>query len=269
MTNKKLTIISVSLLSLFLAATFAAFRQQAQDKSSHKKDESTVVQRGQFTAEERAYSKEYNKIYSKKHGLNLDVLIELGNSRGKSEVVGTALGIPFQAQFNRPVHKSPTKFLMNLSCKSDAVVVGSIKSKAAHLIENETFIYTQYEFWVEDIVKDNTASPITVNEIIQVTRPGGLIKINEQLIQAEDRKYAPLEANKKYLLFLKFVPAAKGYMVADVDGDFVLEGDSFKTISSTTDVRDFKGIDDFQALANNTRSFALADCGENTTGEKK
>jgi hypothetical protein len=58
-------------------------------------------------------------------------------------------------------------------------------------------------------------------------------------------------------------------MVADVDGDFVLEGDSFKTISKTSDFRDFKGIDDFQALANYTRSFASADCGENATGEKK
>lgn len=268
MTNKKLTIISVSLLPLFLAATFAAFRQQAQDKSSHKKDESTVVQRGQFTAEERAYSKEYNKRYSNFHDLQLDRLIEAGK-HNKSQIVHKNIGLPFNAHFPYLGQKSPIKFLMNLSCKSDAVVVGSIESKAAHLIENETFIYTQYEFWVEDVVKNNPASSITVNEIIQVTRPGGLIKINDQLIQAEDRKYAPLEANKKYLLFLKFVPAAKGYMVADADADFVLEGDSFKTISRTSDVRDFKGIDDFQALANNTRSFASADCGENTTGEKK
>jgi hypothetical protein len=268
MTNKKLTIISVSLLSLFLVATPSTFRQQAQNKSSLKKDEQATVQRGQFTAEELAYSKEYNKIYANFHDLQLDRLIKAGK-HSKSQVVHKNIGLPFHAEFNRPVHKSPIKFLMNLSCKSDAVVVGSIESKAAHLIEGETFIYTQYEFRVEDVIKDNSALPITVNENIQVTRPGGLIKINDQLIQAEDQKYALLEANKKYLLFLKFVPAAKGYMVADVDGDFVLENDSFKTISRTTDVRDFKGIDDFQALANNTRSFALTDCSENTTGGKK
>lgn len=269
MSNKKLTIIGVSLLSLSLLIIFASYKQQAQIKSEIKKDEATEVQRGRFSSEEKAYSKEYNKLYADHGGLNLDSLIEIGKRKNKSEIVGTSIGVPFSAQFPQSVQKTPTRFLINLSCKSDAIVVGSVEDKSAHLTENEKFIYTQYKFFIEDIVKNNSALPIAVNERISVTRPGGLIKINNQLIQAEDQKYALLEANKRYLLFLKFVPAAKGYLVADVDGDFVLEGDSFKTISRTTDVRDFKGINDFQSLANNTRSFALADCGENTTGGKK
>lgn len=268
MSNKKLTIIGVSLLSLSLLIIFASYKQQAQIKPEIKRDEATEVQRGRFSSEEKAYSKEYNKLYADYHGLNLDLLIEIGKRKNKSEIVGTSIGIPFSAKFPQSVQKTPTRFLINLSCKSDAVVVGSIEEKSAHLTENEKFIYTQYKFFIEDIVKNNSVLPIAINERISVTRPGGTIKINNQLIQAEDKSYAPLEPNKKYLLFLKFVPEAKGYMVADINGDFVLKGSSFAALSETISDLDFREINDFDALVNNARSLALADCNGNAGGKK-
>ncbi|HEX8197753.1 MAG TPA: hypothetical protein VF571_16290 [Pyrinomonadaceae bacterium] len=78
MTNKKLTIISVSLLSLFLVATFATFRQQAQDKSSVQKDKPTLVKKGQVTEKEKAYSREFEKEYDRSDEPKLTEIDEPG-----------------------------------------------------------------------------------------------------------------------------------------------------------------------------------------------
>lgn len=269
MTNKKLTIISVSLLSLFLVATFATFRQQAQDKTSVQNEEATVVKKGQITQKEREYSKEYKKLYEYRNGRKLSELSEMGKQRGNTKEAGVSIGVPTIPVVGDTPIITASQFLRNLSCKADAVVVGVVKSKSSHLTEDETFVFTEYDFSVQDIFKNNSASPVEVNGIIQVTRPGGLIKLDNQVIRVEDKSYSPLELKKQYLLFLKFIPSANGYVVSDVKGDFQLEDKSFKKLSAFGLPKELESKDDSQALLREVRNSISVNCNHNNIEANK
>jgi hypothetical protein len=266
MTNKKLTIISVSLLSLFLVGAFATFKQQAQDKTSVQNEEATLVQTGQVTEKGREYSKLYKKKYSYRNGYKLSELSAAAKREGNGQEIGVAIGEPLiptvGTSFPAKGNDTSKQFLGKISCKADAVVLGTVVSKTAHLTEDETFVYTEYEFLIKEVLKNNPASVINDNSRIQFTRPGGLIKLDNQLIRVEDRSYAPLQNKKDYLLFLKFIPKANGYMVSDVNGDFVLENKSFKQLRKTIFSEELENISDSQVFLGNIKNVVSAGCSE-------
>lgn len=193
---------------------------------------------------------------------------EFGKQRGNKQEAGVSIGLPLVPTIGNLPEVTVSGFLGNLSCNADAVIVGIVKSKTAHLTEDETFVYTEYDFSVEDILKNNSASPIEVNHKIQFTRPGGLIKLDNQLIRVDDKSYPALETKKKYLLFLKFVPSANGYIVSDAKGDFIFENDSFKKLSSLETPKELESKIEPQAFLREVRNSVSADC-QNSTREIK
>ncbi len=237
-----------------------SFRQEAQSsKPQQQHEEATIVQKGKVTNEEREYSKEYKKIYGNGDGKKLTEIREPGGigifigpgsaPRSKSETVITA-----------------NQFLERLSCQSDAVVVGMVKNKMSHLSDDETFVYTRYDFAVKRIIKDNSDSLIENSRTIAVTRPGGFIKIDEQVIKFDDASYKPLESNKDYLLFLKFVPTVNGYVVATPEGDFVLERNTFKRLSTGGLLNDLKNDTDSEILLSMVQNAITANCSQYLSG---
>ena len=249
---------------------FATPSTQGQKEQQEQKDEATVVQKGQVTDKEREYSKEYKKMYSFRKSRKFSEIIEESEHlRTTTEELRSYLGIPGDFFLpNAPVI-TPAEFLAKLSCKADAIVVGSIKSKASHMTEDETFIYTEYEFTVQDILKNNSSSPIEVDKSIEITRPGGLIKLDNRRIRVEDQSYEPLQKNKEYLLFLRFVPTANGYMVASPAGDFVLENNSFKTLSKRELPKELLSGESHQTLLNEVRNSVSVACKQNARGGKQ
>lgn len=247
----------VILLAVFVIAFGAFFIPPAAMGQTQEREEATDIQRGQVTETEREYSKEYKKLYIYfKSG-------KLSELRGGNQDVGASLGLP-----NIPANPyapaiSTSEFLRNLSCKADAIVVGSVESKAAHLAEDETFIYTEYTFSVREIVKDNANAPIKVSKSIEITRPGGVIRLNNRRITFEDQSYQPLQKNKDYILFLRFLPSANGYVVASNEGDFMLENNSFKKLSKLS----LPGVPDnnnSQDLLNALQKAVSEGCGKNS-----
>lgn len=249
-------IICVVVIGVF----FATPSTQGQKEQN---DEATVVQKGQVTEKEREFSKEYKKLYSFRKGRKFSEIIEESEHlRTTTEELKSYVGIPGGFFMPDAPDVTSAEFLGKLSCKSDAIVVGSIKSKSSHMTEDETFIYTEYEFTVQDIVKNNSASPIEINNQIQITRPGGLIKLDNRLIRLEDQSYEPLQRNKKYLLFIRFVPTANGYMVASPEGDFVFENNSFKTLAKRLLPKELKSGDNLETLLNAVRNSTSAICNQ-------
>jgi sortase (surface protein transpeptidase) len=173
MFNRQLTVISIVLLFVICLFAIASFRQEAQT-TKPQQEEATVVQRGQLTEKEREYSKEYKKMYSYRKGYKLSQLAEAAKRNGNRQEVGVSIGEPSIPTVGTafPVTEKLTgkEFLGNLSCSADAVVLGSVSSKTAHLTEDETFVYTEYEFSVKEVLKNNSASFIDGNTI-QITRP--------------------------------------------------------------------------------------------------
>jgi hypothetical protein len=102
--------------------------------------------------------------------------------------------------------------------------------------------------------------PIEINDAIQVTRPGGLIKLDNQVIRVEDKSYAALGLQSRYLLFLRYIPSANGYMVSDVKGDFILEKKSFKTLSRLGVPKELENSVDSQTLLREVHNSVSVGC---------
>lgn len=260
-------VIGIILIATLVLFAVTSFRQEAQSsKAQRQQEDATVVQRGQVTAKEREYSKEYKNLYPDHNGRKLSEISEMGKRRGNTQEAGVSIGVPTVPTIGNSPLINASNFLKDLSCKADAIVLGSVKSKSAHLTEDETFVYTEYEFSVEDVLKNNSLSPVEINNNVQVTRPGGLIKLDNQMIRVEDKSYEPLQIKKRYLLFLRFVPSANGYIVSDVKGDFLLENDSVKKLSKFVLPDELESNKDSQMLLSNVRSSVLTRCEQKLAG---
>jgi hypothetical protein len=130
--------------------------------------------------------------------------------------------------------KTKAEKLQDTVCQSDVVVVGSIDEKSVHLLDDETFVFTLYKFRVDDILKGSPT--LKKNDALEVVRPGGLIKLDGQVIQAIDDSFVPLRSGKKYLLFLRFLPESGGYVPTAPESDYLVEGDSLNKLDSDESV---------------------------------
>lgn len=225
-----------------------------------QKDDATLVIRGQVTEKEKAYSKEYKKIYADREGNKLSDASKIGNQRGWTKEIRVSIGIPSVPSLMNQPDISAWDFLQDLACNADAVAVGTPTSKSSYMLDDETFVYTEYEFRISDILKNNSVSPMEVDKNIQITRPGGFIKLDNQLIRVTDQSYETLQLKKSYLLFLKYVPGADGYMVSDSKGDFTLDNASFRSLSKQSLPKDLKDGRNSDELINNTRNAVLGAC---------
>jgi hypothetical protein len=260
MHKRHLTVIGIVLIEVMILFAAASFQQEAQSKKPQtQENEATVVQKGQVTEKEREYSKEYKKLYSWREGRKLSEL------RGGKQDVKVIADEPDFVIDPYALVVTRSEFLRNLSCSADAIVVGSVKSKSAHLTEDETFVYTEYEFSIKEVVKNNTASPIEINNSIEIARPGGVIKLDNRRITVEDKSYEPLLKNKDYLLFLRFVPSTNGYVVASAEGDFILEDNSFKKLSKQRLPKELKNNNP-QDLLSAIRNAISVGCNQNSAG---
>jgi hypothetical protein len=219
---------AIAVVMLVSSVLFLTLALEAQTTSLS--DEATFVRPGEITPRQREFSKEYQQSYSSLQRKKLGSIADVGKMRGGAGEIGVSIGLPSIPSFGG---QQPTaiEVMTDLSCQSDAIVRGVPQRKTAYLTEDESFVYTEYDFSVKEVLKNNRLSPIESGTDIQITRPGGLIKLNGQLIRVDDQSYQSLEINGEYLLFLKYIPSAKGFIVADAGGDFRLNGNSFSSLS--------------------------------------
>jgi hypothetical protein len=86
---------------------------------------------------------------------------------------------------------------------SDAVLVGTVISRAAYLSQDETNVYTEYQVGVEDVLKDPGLS-ITAKSEIPLVRHGGAVRFNSGKVQKyEVLGMGILKPEKRYLLFVR------------------------------------------------------------------
>jgi hypothetical protein len=160
-----------------------------------------VLNRAQATATEK--------------GIASDTLIVSSNDEGQ---VGT------RAQLIEMYRK--------ISCFADAIVIGHTDVWLHHLTPSRTNIYTDYDFVVEDVVKNNGASTLYAGKRIVLTRPGGSMQLGAGTLKTVDVQqdmYPHLQANTSYLIFLNYIPASGGYEAKGPNATFV--GNSQWTIA--------------------------------------
>ena len=191
----------------------------------HQED-ATPIQVGVMTEKQRAHSKLFD---SDKTNRKLDALpLPSENDKALERGVYIEPGTPIISS-DAPV-LSFEGFLRDTACASDAVAVVDVKDKSSQLTENREFIFTDYTVVVQEVFKDNALSSIRTGSSITVTRPGGKVQINGQVINALDSSFKPLKKEKRYLLFLKYVPGIDVYQSIR-KGSFRLEDNELTALS--------------------------------------
>src|ERR1051326_5179493 len=156
------------LLLAFLLAAVAmvvlSFTSQTKPQNSSadpkvNKEEPTLIQAGHVSAQE----KEHGKLF--KHGGPR--LLDLAARHSGDIDVQQEAGLIMQttASPERPV------FLLAV-CKADAVVTGTLVNKASQLTADGTFLFTDHQLLVDEVLKNNTAAPVAQGQTITLTRDG-------------------------------------------------------------------------------------------------
>jgi len=209
-------------LVILASATAAMFRGQSQRAQDNKGQEApTIIQEGQITDKQKQHSKIFKNYGDLTHGKrirDLSVSGDVNLLREKGSEILTSSS-----------YLTPTDYLSLLACHADTVVVGIVQNKASQLTDDGTFLFTDYSFRPEEVLKTNPIDPLQVNLEITVTRTGGLAMLNGHLVSAIDETQKSLRVGGRYLLFLRYIPATRAYRsLGSTSGD-----DSFEIVNGS------------------------------------
>ncbi|HWS85550.1 MAG TPA: hypothetical protein VN282_01040 [Pyrinomonadaceae bacterium] len=118
-------------------------------------------------------------------------------------------------------------------CNADAVFIGTLKSKSSQLTDDESFIFTDYDMVVEQVIKDNPSAPAQAGAELTMTREGGEIQLNGRTFRARRDDFKAVEVGKRHLLFLRYLPETGAYL-AYPNGSFELDGDKVVALGGTS-----------------------------------
>lgn len=235
-------------------ASLAMLQDLGQTNSRGKsnarpKEEATIVQEGRINEKQ----KHHRKLF-KHSGRSL-----LEIAAGQDGEVQVVEGVPFvvvtQKIQRRPVFHSAL-------CNAAAVVVGRIKEKSPHFTEDEKFIFTDYQVIVEEVIKNNAASPLTPSSLITTTRDGGALILNNRTFRATQEGFDPPAVSKRYLLFLRFIPETDSYLMYG-NGTFELAAQEVLALGAASrDEISKLGPPDVMSFLSDIRSYASSACHE-------
>ncbi|HLL72473.1 MAG TPA: hypothetical protein VK363_13610, partial [Pyrinomonadaceae bacterium] len=204
-------------------ATSQHTNKPGQKITSTKQEEATPIQLGVMSEKQKKRS----KLFKGTHYEKLYKVVDLVAKKGDVQLWGPISEAPL---YNLPIGES----LLKLGCNTDLVIIGSTKSKASHIIDIGTFLFTDYEITVEEVLKNSDLAPVQQGQDITVPRSGGVVSLNGHIVTAIDNGQSPLEKGERYLLFLKYEPLAETYRPFGhpmFDDTFLIHGDEVTQIS--------------------------------------
>jgi hypothetical protein len=203
MTNQKLTLVSILLLSLFLMATLATFRQQAQDKSQSQQKETDKSDEN-FPLVSLDTSNQAQRLDETRKMRNE----KFDNSRWvKQTVYEGVASVGRMSHWQLGLPALPVQ-------KSDVVAVGVVKSAEAFLSNNQTGVYSEFSVLVDSLVKDNQSKPIESGANIVVQRAGGRVRYpTGQIVKYSVSGQEMPRLNGKYVFFLGYDKQREVYRI--------------------------------------------------------
>ncbi|HVF48576.1 MAG TPA: hypothetical protein VNA19_00735 [Pyrinomonadaceae bacterium] len=191
-------------LGIGLISVSAMLQKRGADKAKPMPpEEATLIQEGVMTAKQKEHSKLFKGYTWFSDGKKIKDIA--AQKDGEIEV-----NAPLEDTLRYP-QPSLGEYLQKMTCEADAVVIASVKSKSSNLTESGTFLFTDYEVTVREVLKNQETAPIRQGQDITVTRGGGAVKLNGRIIRAIDTNAGRLQVGREYLLYLRFVPATGAY----------------------------------------------------------
>lgn len=252
-------IIPMVVLGVLASTTILIYSQAQNNKSAENKD-ATVVTEGVMTEKQKQHSKGFDAYQSGKK--ISETILQQAKTNGPRIVDLKVLPpLPVLSPAGTGHYESSHEFLTKMTANSDAVLVGVVKEKSSQLTENGKFVFTDYLFQVEEVIKNNSGKPISMSELVTITRPGGKILLNGFAVKATDESFQNLNTEGKYILFLKFVPETGAYQSVNPEGSFLINNGKAKTLNASVasrfrDVQDLSSFiaDIYSTLSNNQSS---------------
>jgi hypothetical protein len=229
--RSKLLIVITATLCL-LISTYASLPNQKQTHSSQErkrlweKEVPTPVQEGVLTPQQKEHSKLYDA--------------EPGN--GKISDL-----LQKQPELTVAIHSCPAlspegqpPMISELAEKADAIVIGSISSKSSQITSTGIFVFTDYAFGIEEVLKGIDAVTPKLNSTITITRPGGKVLLNGGVATVVDLSFQPLMPGRRYVLFLKYLRATGAYQAVSGKGSYDISGSKVETLTDGVDAQHFE-----------------------------
>src|SRR5205807_1723407 len=169
-------------------------RNKLQETIKEKVGKPTHIEEGVMTDKQRKHSKIFKHFEVSTGGRKLrDMAAESGS--GDIYLVNP---VPDRIGFPKP---DLNTYLAGLTCKAEAVFLGTVISKKSQLLDEGTFTFTDYEITVTEILKNNSVSSIASNQTVTYTSPGGAIELRGKVISAIDYRTEPLQIGEQYLFY--------------------------------------------------------------------
>jgi hypothetical protein len=148
--------------------------------------------------------------------------------------------------------------------KSSAIILGEVKDAKAYLSEDETTVYSEFVVAVQTVLKNDPRREITTNELVDVERYGGRVRLpsGKIILATIDHQDMP-RVGARYVLFLTGDQDVGFTILAgyELRGGKVFPLDQ---ASPTHPMARYKGLDDstllndlFSVLANSPASSRL------------
>jgi hypothetical protein len=109
---------------------------------------------------------------------------------------------------------SLSAFFQDLTCRADLVLTGTIQNSMSHLTASGAAIYTDYDFQIDTVLKNNPRSPLQQTRHIVITRPGGKLPVAGGFIQYDNQMLLRPRPGRTYLLFLRQIAGTGAYQPA-------------------------------------------------------
>jgi|SRR5581483_1236842 len=183
-----------------------------QKGDSHKIVDPTVIDDAELTGRQKEHSRLFKGFDKFNDGRKL---------KDMATTQDVHLGIPPGSYLKDP-NPDVTAYLQKKVCEADAVVIGDVTAKEAQIIEEGTFVFTDYTINVDQIIKDNPKASLTANSPIIVSRIGGAVLYHNHLIETIHSEELPLRVGRKYVLFLSYVHKTGAYTNVRKDYDYTL-----------------------------------------------
>jgi hypothetical protein len=250
-------IVFVCLMLASFAIARVATSQNSQKNNNKSVDnrrqdeEATPIQEGILTPKQRAH----RKLFKHPGRRLLDI--------GAGQAGDIEVQVDSGSVIRMPESAPRTPVLQAATCHADAVVIGTLNNKSSQLTEDESFIFTDYEMTVEEVIKNNQSALIQANNTITITRDGGAVQINGRIFRARREDFRPPHVGSKYLFFLKFIPDTGSYL-AYGNGTFLLNDNEITSLGDATAQELLNGgTTDTATFLNQLRGFAALDCRKN------
>ena len=190
--------------------------------------DATPVQLGVLTMRQQFHGRLFNGVGMHVGGKTITEWI--ASYRGQRIVLVTSLmGRQFLESAEPPTTED---YFGRLAKDSDAIIRGRVTSKVSQITEDDSFLFTDYDVAVSEVLKGSESSPVSIGSKIVVTWAGGKIVIDDVIMKAGGNGDALLPVGEQdLLLFVKFIPETGAYKLTQGNAAFELSGVSVRPLA--------------------------------------